>query len=317
MYNYNMNICITGVGGYLGRATALALVQKGHSVIGLGLKAERPDSLCEEVKYFSVDIREEEKIASIFEAESIEAVYHFAAIKYVGKCEENPQLCFDINTHGTEVVLNAMKKAGVYNLIFSSSYAVYDLSQDSLHLTEGSFLKPVSVYGESKKKSEDLVVSLGLTDKDFSYKILRYGNIIGSTAEAPMQTVQSFIDKLLYSLRHDESITVRGNSYKTVDGTIERDFIDIRDVVAANTASLYGTSGIYNISRGEVSTLKQVIRIMENLTNKVLEVAYLPAEKVEPSSIVIANKKATNELNWKPLYSTEETIRNLVETAQY
>lgn len=311
-------ICITGVGGYLGQATALALIKDGNKVIGLGSNAERPESLCESVKYFAVDIRDRVLMANIFETESIDVVYHFAAIKYVGLCEKDPDTCFSVNTEGTRSVVEAMSYAQVPKIVYASTYAVYDWVGDKVELNENSPTNPKTVYGQSKLQAEE-IIQQAYKDKIISeYQIMRYGNIIGFTSEAPLSTPQSFIDKLVAASRTGESVTLSGNTFATVDGTVARDFIDVRDVVSVNSLIVHEReSGIYNISSGSTTTLGQVINILENLSGKSITHSFTERSPGEPSVITISNQKAKELLKWKPEFSAQKTIEFLYKTSSY
>lgn len=313
-----MKICITGVSGYLGSALAQKLTKEGFCVVGLGSVEKRPPSLSNTVSYYSVDIRNGEALASILKEEQIDVVYHFAAIKYVGKCEADPELCFDINTGGTEAVLDAMHRAAVPHLVYASTYAVYDWSGDDVTLKEDTSRNPQTVYGESKKRSEDLIEAAFKNKYIKRYHILRYGNIIGGIHGVKVKSVQSFVDKLIFASRHDTSINIFSNQYHTEDGSVARDFVDVRDVVEANYLVLKNAqSGAFNIATGSTTTLLKLVYSVEQLTGKKISVQISSAPKPEPSSIRIDSRKAQTELLWFPQYSTEESIQNLNSLAEY
>lgn len=311
-------ICVTGINGYLGSATARKFIDLGCKVVGLGTSSDSSSSLSEEVIYEVADIRDTDRLAEIFEKYQIEVVYHFAAIKYVGLCEKDPDTCLSVNTEGTRSVVEAMGRVKVPKIIYASTYAVYEWKGDVVNLSEESPTNPKTVYGQSKLKAEE-VIKKAYQDKTISeYQILRYGNIIGNTEEAPLRTVQSFIDKLVVASKNDESVTLSGNTFATEDGTAARDFIDVRDVVSANILALASQeSGVYNISSGSNTTLEQIINILEDLSGKPIEHSYAERSPEEPSVINIQNQKAVSSLKWKPQYSTQDTIKYLFNTALY
>lgn len=311
------SVCITGIGGYLGLATALALLDRGYKVFGIDTFKQRPQDLPQAVVYESIDILDTRQLSDFFKENSIEAVYHFAGIKYVGKCEQDPELCFAVNTEGTASVLQAMEKALVKKIIYSSTYAVYSWASDILILNEETMLAPKTIYGKSKLAAERLIENAYKKKSIGGYCILRYGNIIGCSNVVPLRTVQSFIDKLVFSSRSEESVMLNGSDFNTRDGTVARDFIDVRDVVEVNVLALDGIFGTYNISSGSTTTLLEVIGVINNETGKVIRHGFAPRQEGEPSSITIDNTKAQQVFKWQPEFSITESLQHLITHARY
>ena len=77
------------------------------------------------IKFYEADIRDAEAMKNIFEKEDIDAVIHFAGLKSVGESVAKPLEYYDNNIAGTLVLCDAMRNAGVKNIIFSSSATVY------------------------------------------------------------------------------------------------------------------------------------------------------------------------------------------------
>jgi UDP-glucose 4-epimerase len=307
---YMKTVCITGIGGYLGLATAYKLVEVGYKVVGIGSSPIRPDSLPVGVVYAGIDIRDVSALAEFFTKHEVSAVYHFAAIKYVGKCEADPVLCYEINTKGTEAVLAAMKIAAVPHIVYASTYAVYDWSGDIVTLTENTPTKPATVYGNSKLQSEAAIMRAYEVEDILRYHILRYGNIVGAVPELPIHTPQSFLDKMVVATKTGETITLNGGDYSTKDGTVARDFIDVRDVVQVNQLVLtQSESAIYNVSSGVATTLKELIDLCEVSSETKITLTVNPETGSEPSSITIDSSK----LAWQPIHQLSSTVKLLLE----
>lgn len=303
------SVCITGIGGYLGLATAYKLVAEGHSVVGIGSSVETPENLPEGVVYVGIDIRDAEAMAEFFTTYQVTTVYHFAGIKYVGKCEADPEMCFAINTQGTVAVLSAMETAQVPHIIYASTYVVYDLTGDQVTLTEDSPINPATVYGQSKLQSEDHIKTFADANKIERYHILRYGNVVGAVPQLPSHTPQNFIDKIMVATQTGETIAVNGDDYNTADGTVARDFIDIRDVVECNVRMLaHDKSGTFNVSSGTATTLKQLITLCEEVSGNKLTVTVNPRNGNEPASITIKNGHLERAINFTPQYTLRDTV---------
>ncbi len=307
-------VCITGIGGYLGLATAYKLVEAGYRVVGIGSNAVRPVNLPEAVLYASIDIGDIESLTQFFTDNQVATVYHFAAIKYVGKCEAEPALCYEINTKGTEAVLSAMKTAQVPHIVYASTYAVYDWSGDQVMLTEATSTIPATVYGNSKLQSEIAINESCKNGEISQYHILRYGNIVGAVPELSTCTPQSFLDKMVVASKTGETISLNGGDYSTIDGTVARDYVDIRDVAQVNVLMLsHPESATYNVSSGEATTLKQLIGFCEVSSGSRIALTINPKTGNEPSSITIDNSLISSKLAWHKAHSLPDTVGSLVE----
>jgi len=303
------SICITGIGGYLGLATAFNLVEAGHHVVGIGSQAKRPEALPIEVEYSSVDIRDAAALAAFFALHSVDTVYHFAAIKYVGKCEADPEACFSINTNGTTAVLAAMAKAAVAHIIYASTYAVYDWSGEQLELNETSPTNPSTVYGRSKLQSELEIIAAAATGDITQYHILRYANIVGAIPKLLTHTPQSFLDKIVLAATTGDTIQLAGDDYKTADGSVARDFVDVRDVATVHELLLHtDDSAVYTISSGRATTLKSLIALAEAAAGKKISVQINPRNANEPASIMMSHGAVTAKLGWQPQYELMQTV---------
>jgi UDP-glucose 4-epimerase len=311
-------ICITGCNGYLGLATAARLVANGYRVVGIGTAPLPSVDLVPEAAYEMVDVRDEVSLAAIFKKYEVDVVYHFAGIKYVGKCESNPEECLAVNTGGTESVLRAMAEAKVPKLVFASTYAVYAWDNDVLGLTEDSLTSPKTVYGQSKLAAEKAIITAHQNGSLENYQILRFGNIIGTDDVVLVKVAASFIDKLVQVARVGGEVTLSGSTYNTNDGTSARDFIDIKDVMTL-LAKLPESDamGIFNISSGRTETLLECIQALESLTGQKISYQYQERNPNDPSSITIDNSLVRATFLWEPKYSFVDTLAALVTKALY
>lgn len=305
-------VAITGIGGYLGLSTAYVLTKAGYTVIGFGSNLVRPPHLPEGVVYQSIDINDTEAVAQFFKTYQVDVVYHFAAIKYVGVCEADPIKCQRINVDGTRSVLEAMVMADVPHIIYASTYAVYAWEGVHVLLQEDSTTNPVTVYGRSKLESEALILESANHGHIKSYQILRYANIVGAIPELSAHTPQSFLDKIITASYSGEVININGGQYDTIDGSVARDFVDISDVADIHLQLVnYVRSGIFNVSSGRSTTLKQLVTLTEETTGKAVKVEVVPAAATEPATIIVDNTLIREALEWSNKKSLKETIGTL------
>ena len=129
-----MAILVNGGAGYIGSHTCVELMKAGYEVI----VADNLYNSCEEalrrverisgraVPFVNVDLCDEAATDALFGAHpEIEAVIHFAAYKAVGESVKKPLEYYTNNLGCTLTVLNAMRRHGVKNFVFSSSATVY------------------------------------------------------------------------------------------------------------------------------------------------------------------------------------------------
>jgi UDP-glucose 4-epimerase len=306
-------ICITGCNGYMGLALSKHLVDLGHSVIGIGTSKERNVDLDERVVYEVMDVRDTDKLTLVFKKYKIDLIYHLAGIKYVGKCESNPEECFAVNTGGTEAILAAMKEVGVPKIIFASTYAVYEWEGDSVILTEESKTEPKTVYGQSKLKAEQAIMRAEKDGTIKQYQILRFGNIIGTTDELSLKVVASFIDKLVQTAKTGGEVTLSGSTYNTKDGTSARDYLDIKNVIDLMASQVESdVVGVFNVSSNQSVTLKEIVDILEKITGNKIAVSFQERNQNDPSVIKIDNTKIIKNTGWNPKMSMEDTLRLMI-----
>ena len=128
------NILVTGGAGYIGSHTCVELLEAGHKVVVLDNLSNSSEESLKRVqeltgktlKFVQGDIRYQNDLDQVFSNHKIDAVIHFAGLKAVGESLQIPLTYFDHNIAGSVQLAQAMQRAGVFNLVFSSSATVYD-----------------------------------------------------------------------------------------------------------------------------------------------------------------------------------------------
>ncbi len=176
-----MNILVTGGAGYIGSVVAGQLFAAGHQVIVLdNLSSGSRKAVPPEAKLIVGDISDRAGLNSIFRANAIDAVMHFAAFIEAGESMKAPERYFRNNTAGTLTVLESMLENGVNRFVFSSTAALYGDPQ-RIPIEEDDELLPTNAYGESKLLVEKI---LGWFQRihGLRYASLRYFNAAGAPA---------------------------------------------------------------------------------------------------------------------------------------
>jgi UDP-glucose 4-epimerase len=177
----------------------------------------------DKLSFYKADIRNKKEIFDIIKDEQIDTCIHLAAIVSVPDSINNPEYTIDVNINGTFNVLDACSRTKVRNFVFSSSCAVYGVS-NKMPLSENDPLLPLSPYGASKAAGEALVSSYGRTQKIQNAISLRFFNVYGENQNPQYAGV---ITKFIEELSKGSAPTIFG------DGEQTRDFIHVIDVVDA------------------------------------------------------------------------------------
>ncbi len=246
-----MAILVTGGAGYIGSHTCVELLDAGEQVVVLdNFCNSSPESLRRVAAItgatpFCVegDLRDPACLARLFAEHRIEAVIHFAGLKAVGESVAKPLLYYDNNVVGTIRLLEAMRAAGVRNLVFSSSATVYGDPQ-RLPLTEDHPLSATNAYGQSKLMIEEILRDVARSEPGWRVALLRYFNPVGAhksgtIGEDPQgmpNNLMPFVAQVAVGVR--EKLSVFGADYPTPDGTGVRDYIHVVDLALGHLRAL-------------------------------------------------------------------------------
>ena len=311
-----MRILVTGGAGYIGSVIVEELLRAGHTPIVYdsfltGHRAAVPA----EVAIVAGDIRDTALLTRTLAEERIEAVIHLVGLIEVGLSVTNPAAFFETNVGGTMSVVRAMIETDVKRLFFSSSAAVY--AEDApLPLREDAPTGPTSAYGASKLMVEQLLGWVAPAH-GLICTSLRYFNAAGATARngeahAPETHLMPLV---LRAAERDESVSIFGTDYPTVDGTCVRDYIHVRDLASAHLLALELSAPgvtIYNVGSGTGYSVRQVIEMARAVTGRALPISERPRRGGDQYATVATSERITRELGWRPQQSD---LRTLLATA--
>ena len=250
-----MRVLVTGGAGFIGSSLTKTLLAEQHEVTVLdnlskGYRALVPA----DARFIEGDLRDEEHLQGWLRGH--DAVIHMAAYIEVGRSVEEPLVFAENNIMNSVRLLDAMHKAEVGKIIFSSSATVYGTPQ-SLPIREDDPLGVQSnPYGASKVATEAFVATYNsLYGMDAI--ILRYFNPYGPNEmhEPETHAVPNFITAALAK----RPIPLYWK------GEIVRDFIYVEDLARAHTAVL-GLSGLQYFNVGS-ETGSKIIEVVENIVD--------------------------------------------------
>lgn len=260
------NILVTGGAGYVGSHTCIELIKAGYGVVIvdnlINSKYEavrRVEKIVgQPIKFYENDILDAAALDKIFTENKIDAVINFAGLKAVGESVEKPLEYYHNNITGVLVLLDAMKRHGCKNIVFSSSATVYG-NPHTVPIKEDFPLSATNPYGRTKLFIEDILRDLYVADKTFNIAILRYFNpvgahesgLIGEDPNGIPNNLCPYITKV--AVGKLAKVRVFGNDYPTPDGTGVRDYIHVCDLAVGHVLALkklFENSGLYTVNLG-------------------------------------------------------------------
>jgi len=220
--------------------------------------------------------------------QGVDYVFHLAAMISVPESMAKPIECNEINTTGTLIVLEEAALAGVKKLTLSTSAAIYG-DNPTVPKIETMLAEPKSPYAVTKLDGEFYCKMFADTGR-LQTACLRYFNVFGPRQDPKSQyaaAVPIFIDRAVKNL----PITIYG------DGDQTRDFIFVKDIVAANVffATQSSATGVFNVAYGQKITIKELAQKIVTLTGSQSEIKHAPerAGDVKHSLAAIDKLRAT------------------------
>lgn len=325
-------VLVTGGAGFIGSHATLALFERGYAVVVVdnlsrgnygALKTLERLAPPKKFKFVLADLADKNAVAGILTNNKVSLVMHFAAVAYVGESVAKPLMYYGLITSNTVTLLEAMEEAGVKQLVYSSTCAVYG-NPEKLPVTEETVPDPINPYGESKLMAEKIIKRYAFANSDFKAVILRYFNVYGSDpagrlGEFPRPEFRSMgrisgavLDAALGLIPH---VTILGTTHPTPDGSCIRDYIHVCDLVDAHIVAMNNLSNpieIYNIATGKGISVKEFVYACKKVT--ALDFKVVEQEEPRPGdyAIIFADPaKIESAFSWKARYvDVEESFQH-------
>lgn len=326
----NEKILVTGGAGYIGSHATLALLEAGFDVVVLdSLKNSSAEPLLRIERltgkapvFIKGDIRDSKLLDDLFRKHTISAVLHFAGLKAVGESVRLPLDYYEHNVAGSVLLCQAMSRAGVRKLVFSSSATVYG-NPTEMPIHEGLPVGiPANPYGSSKLMVEGLLQDVAASDARWSIAILRYFNPVGAhpsglIGEDPGGIPNNLLPYISQvAVGRLEALSVFGNDYPTPDGTGIRDYIHVVDLVDGHLKalqaleSLHGVN-VWNLGTGRGYSVLDIIRAFEKACGRSIPYLISPRRPGDIAQCWADPSKAALELGWQ---ATRDLEAMMVDT---
>jgi UDP-glucose 4-epimerase len=299
-----MRILVTGGAGFIGSHTTRILLERGHQVtVYDNLSSGRRDLVPNAAVFVRGDLKDERKLIEALAGH--DAVVHLAAFIAVGVSVEKPVAFAENNVVNTVRLLEAMRRAGVGRIVFSSSATVYGVPK-RLPIQEDDPLGVQSnPYGATKIAAEAFVAVYHQLH-GFDATILRYFNPFGPNEMCEPEThlVPNVIRAAL--LRQPVPLYWKGDQV--------RDFIYVEDLAAAH-AEVLGLRGLnyFNVGSENGTRVRDIVQKVTDVLGYSVPIEDLgqrPGDVPANYATAAKLKKATS---WRPAVGLDEGLRRTIE----
>lgn len=323
-----MAILVTGGAGYIGSHTCVELLNAGYEIVVVdNFSNSKPEALkrIQEITgrpfaFYELDILDKAALESVFAANRIQAVIHFAGLKAVGESVAMPLRYYHNNITGTLVLCEVMQKFGVKSLVFSSSATVYGVPE-KVPISEDFPLSATNPYGRTKLMIEEILRDVYIADHQWSISLLRYFNPIGAhesgrIGEDPNgipNNLMPFITQVAIGRR--QALTIFGSDYETHDGTGVRDYIHVVDLAKGHCTALakvMHNTGVMaiNLGTGKGYSVLDVVHAFEKATGQNIPYVLAGRRAGDIAECYADPAKAQAKLGWAAEKGIEDMCRD-------
>jgi UDP-glucose 4-epimerase len=293
---------VTGGAGFIGSHLTRALLAEGRRVTVLdNLSVGRREAVAEGARFVQGDIRDEAAVADALR--DVDCVFHLAAQVTIRGSFDRFQEDLDTNVMGTARLLRSVDREQIKWFTLASSMAVYADAESAAPIDESHSKRPLSPYGVGKLAAEDVSHQI-LEARGIPFTAVRYFNTYG-----PGQTYTPYVGVLtifITRLIRGESNTIFG------DGTQQRDFIHVEDIVAGTKATPGQAPGRYNLGTGRGTTLNELATLVLGRLAPDQRPGYAGAQAGELRFSVADISAARRALNFAPTRSLQQDLDDVI-----
>lgn len=311
-----MTTLITGGAGYIGSITARLIRSTGRGVVILDTLENGHRKAVGDAPFVQGNVADTDLVEKICREHNVEDVVHFAAYKAVGESMENPAKYFNNNVTGSQKLFEALSRAGVERVVFSSTAGIYG-TPDHVPVTEDAEPRCESVYAETKLMIEKTLQWYSRTSS-MRHVALRYFNAAGAATDGTLGEDWRFSQNLIPHVMKavmdpSQPLTVFGNDFPTPDGTGVRDYIHVEDLAHAHVSALNylrdgGQSVTCNVGTGFGTSVMQIIEATERVTGKKVPHTVAGRRAGDPAECYADTQRIQQLFDWSPIKTLDDII---------
>ena len=319
-----MKILVTGGAGYIGGTFAYEALKKNHNVLALdNFSNSKPEQIKKlksifdnKFSFYEIDLSiQSDELSKCFKEFKPDVVVHFAGLKAVGESQNNPIKYWDNNVVSSINLLKAMAKNNTKKLIFSSSATVYGDSKLQ-PIPEAAEIKSMSVYGSTKIAIERMFTEVA-SRGEIDVVSLRYFNPVGAHKEKiifenPFDFPNNLMPRIIrVALGIDEKLEIFGDDYETKDGSGERDYIHILDLINGHFSAIdyildHSGESVFNLGTGTSTSVFELIKTFESVNSLKIPYKISKRRAGDVARCYADPSLALEKLNWQTEYNLNE-----------
>ena len=307
---------IIGGAGYIGSHVARKFLDEGCNVtVYDNFSSGCWENIFPDEAVIEGDILDPGKLESVAK-QGFDGMIHLAAFKAAGESMTEPEKYSVNNINGTVNIINCASKAGIRNIVFSSSAAVY-VEPEYLPIDEKHPLRPENYYGYTKLQIEGLLEWYDKL-KGIKSASLRYFNAAGYDAQGRIHGLERNPANLLPVIMETaagmrKKISVFGDDYPTPDGTCIRDYVHVTDLADAHYLSMKylmaeNKSIVLNLGSDTGISVLEMIEKAREITGKPIPADIAPRRAGDAVKLIAKSEKAGKVLGWYAKSSSAEML---------
>ena len=296
-----MRALVTGGAGFIGSNLALELEANGHDVVVLD---DFSTGHFENLKGFTGDVVAADVVRAqdwVYRVGPVDAIFHQAAITDTTVVDQKKMM--EVNVEGFRNVLDFAAESGAKRVVYATSAGVYGAGATPMR--ESQKPEPLNVYAFSKRVMERVANDFQRENPAMRVVGLRYFNVYG-----PRETFKKAAASMIWQLSGQIIAGKRPRVFKW--GEQFRDFIYVKDVVAANLRGLeVETGGVFNVCTGKPTTFNKIIETIHQVLGTKLETEFFenPYDFYQNETLGDPSS-ASSGLGFTAKVSIEEGIRD-------
>ena len=309
-------ILVTGGAGYIGSHVVLQLAEAGERAVVLDDLSTGFREAVIGAELVVGNVGDQPLVSKLLRDHDVDTVMHFAARTIVPESVADPLRYYGNNTCATRNLLECCRDAGVKQIVFSSTAAVYGIPEGG-KASESTPTAPINPYGSSKLMSEWMLRDLAAAGGP-RYVALRYFNVAGCDPECRIGQSTKNATLLVKvaceaALGKRPRLQIFGTNYDTPDGTGVRDYIHVADLARAHLDALkYLRAGrastTLNCGYGHGYSVREVLDAVGRAHGSPVPFVEEPRRAGDPPSLVAVSDRIRETLGWQPRHDDLDFI---------
>jgi UDP-glucose 4-epimerase len=292
---------VTGGAGFIGSHLTDALLERGDEVhVVDNLHNGKRQNVDPAASFHELDIRD--GLDGLFTEIRPERVFHLAAQADVRVSVDRPDFDAEVNVLGTIRVLEAARAIGAGIVFASTGGAIYGECEQPAD--EASPRRPLAPYGASKLCGEEYLATYNRL-YGAGHVALRFGNVYGPRQDPHGEA--GVVAIFLGLIREGGTAKIFG------DGSQQRDYVYVGDVVRACLAATGQDGGVFNVGTGRATSVVELYDACRAVTGTDLQPMHVPARLGELQRSVLDLSRTERELGWGPETALEDGLRRTWE----